>query len=186
MSFAWLDGILLSDGHLRKQARNASLQVELKLESKPVLDELASLLIAADFAGTRVRESGQRAVLTTYVDPRLTYEHTRWYTPTKHVPADLVLTPETIRWWYIGDGTTNKRGHMSFCTDSFSADDVARLQALLAAEPLFIESIQSTPPSREGAPRIEVYRVASARRLAGIIEPMPLTMEYKTDRVLGV
>lgn len=58
--------------------------------------------------------------------PMLTEQRQRWYPNGKKiVPRDIILSPETVYWWYVGDGHLNKRdGCVVFCTNGFSIEDV--------------------------------------------------------------
>ena len=50
-------------------------------------------------------------------------ENIRWY-PKKEkiVPKDILITPKSCYWWFIGDGYTSV-GAAYLCTDSFTEDD---------------------------------------------------------------
>lgn len=40
------------------------------------------------------------------------------------MPSDLKLTPTVLLHWFCGDGTCNRTGGLTFCTDGFSRRDV--------------------------------------------------------------
>lgn len=64
--------------------------------------------------------------------PMLTEQHQRWYpNGKKNVPRDITLSPETVYWWYVGDGCLHKRdGVVIISTNGFTWGDVEFLCSL--------------------------------------------------------
>lgn len=72
--------------------------------------------------------------LLSLTSSKLTEQYHRWYPEGKKmVPRDIILTPETIYWWYVGDGCLYKDGRISFATQGFSRRDV---EFLISLEPI--------------------------------------------------
>ena len=74
--------------------------------------------------------------LKSRIHPVFTPHYARWYTnKKKHVPKDIVLTPDVVRHWFIGDGNLhwNKERFRGIClaTHSFSNEDREFLQHLM-------------------------------------------------------
>lgn len=58
----------------------------------------------------------------------------KWYPDgKKHIPEDIALTPNTVLFWYLGDGTKVKNKYCSFlCTDAFQRNELEILAAAFA------------------------------------------------------
>jgi len=81
---------------------------------------------------TRVRKS---FTLWTPVFHEFKVERARWYPANrKHVPNDVRMTSRSIAHWFAGDGCGTRKGHLFFCTDSFSAREVDDLIVKLPVE----------------------------------------------------
>lgn len=69
----------------------------------------------------------------------------KWYSQRKKViPSDLVLTPETLYWWYLGDGMVDDYG-LVLCSESFETEENNSLTQQL--EHLGVQA-QRTPSNR--------------------------------------
>jgi len=120
------DGVMLSDGSLclPLHRRSAHFQMNLssirgKLKAEDLLGFLAHVAEALKVIGVGISprspkecwgtdHAGSRYSyfrLCTLSSPFLTAEHRRWYpTEVKEVPRDLVLTPISLAYWFMGDG----------------------------------------------------------------------------------
>lgn len=136
-----IDGMMLGDGHL------------LRIKP-PLVNSGFSMLVAArhadfvswvgqyftqdsvPFASGKRDNSwpGSEAItLSTVKTKEFTELRTRWYPEgTKIVPQDLVLSPELVSAWHMGDGTLHKYGGATLSTNCFTHDDVVFLVSLFA------------------------------------------------------
>lgn len=56
--------------------------------------------------------------------PELTELKKKWYpNGIKIIPKDIILTPETCYWWYLGDGSSGNSS-LILCTNGFTEKDV--------------------------------------------------------------
>lgn len=132
-----LEGELLGDGYLyrMKKTHNACFilgSVEgghVKHISKVLPSEVFGKKPFRLVDNSRGYGDGKIWRLDTLHLPIFTKSYERWYPNGKKiVPKDLILTPTTCSYWYIGDGTYNKEGHtIGLFTNSFSADDIDNL-----------------------------------------------------------
>jgi len=142
-----MDGLLLGDGSLspfgqfrlsQTDARRAWLDI--------VAERLAGFGVSSRIVphgkARRVRFKDERfinpknsSVLYTPCYREMKDLRARWYPDgIKHVPADVVMTPLGLAYWFCGDGTADKRGVISFCTNCFSEHDVIALSGKLSVE----------------------------------------------------
>lgn len=79
-------------------------------------------------------------VFKTLRDNSLADFRKKWYPQgIKIIPKDLKLSPNTIKYWFYGDGSTswikykniNRYLHMTFCTNNFTIEDCELLKSKL-------------------------------------------------------
>lgn len=151
-----LDGVMLGDGDLRMNGRNAHFQMTKSGEEYlGYLRHVGEVLrgIGAEVCSgypKSYQEVDKRSnpytlcSLSTLTSPFLTTQFRRWYRYdahngkwTKVVPEDLGLTPISLAYWFMDDGTTSwfgkigNRVALNMCSDSFSKPENIRLQELL-------------------------------------------------------
>lgn len=136
-SYSLIDGLMLGDGHLLSvipPAVNSSLNFSMHTRSTEFLEWVKSIL-SADGVHCRIKPRWNKPTATVF-STRLTKEFTvirnRWYPDgIKAIPNDLVLTPECISTWYMGDGSLMKGRGIAIYTNGFTFPDVLRLCDLL-------------------------------------------------------
>jgi len=142
-----MDGLLLGDGSIspfgqfrlsQTDARRAWLDI--------VAERLAGFGVSSRIVphgkARRVRLKDERfvnsensSVLYTPCYREMKDLRARWYPDgIKHVPADVVMTPLGLAYWFCGDGTADKRGVLSLCTNCFSEHNVIALSEKLSVE----------------------------------------------------
>ena len=98
-------------------------------------------------------------------------EKARWYpADVKAVPRDLFLTPTVLLHWFCGDGTYDGAGHLTFCTQCFTKDDVDFLVHCLQRDLCIFSCRQKT--QREGQYTIALQRHEEAMKLKAFLEPL--------------
>lgn len=128
-----MDGLLLGDGSIDANGRLTLVQcISHKQWVDQIKQQLTDLgVVYSDYSFkfkgyTTIRGkqyNQQRSCgLRTHVIPFFKEQRLRWYPGgIKHVPLDVVLTPQSVSHWYAGDGTVGCKGyHAKFCTDGFS------------------------------------------------------------------
>ena len=117
-----LDGLMLSDGCLSENSRiSARLTFGFKYKetSEELLRELGSINFSPIWQSKKTNCWHSKSNM--YHD--LLNENKRWYPIKKKiVPKDIIITPLSCYWWFIGDGYTSE-GNVYLCTDSFSKED---------------------------------------------------------------
>jgi len=140
-----IDGVMLSDGHLtsrKDQKKTSSLIINQEMNCRQFLDSIKSVFEKNDIKCSNIYNDNHTNYgkkfpscrLATLSYAELKKERDRWYTKNhkKIVPKDIKLTPLTIAYWYMGDGslmynTPNKRKkkfyYIQLCTECFNKDD---------------------------------------------------------------
>lgn len=117
-----LDGLLLSDGCLSEKSRiSARLTFGFKFKETP--EEIFKELHSIEFGPIWQSEHTKCYHSKSNMYHDLLNENKRWY-PKKEkiVPRDILITPKSCYWWFIGDGYTTN-GNVYLCTDSFTKED---------------------------------------------------------------
>ena len=133
-----LDGVLLSDGGLRRYSRRALFQLSqsgeehmdwlLYLRDKCLipLEVPISAGYPKAFKYSSRGKPYTHCVLSTRLSSTLLSDYYRWYPNGEKVaPTDLTLTPITMANWHMGDGCKSFQGQICLSTNSFS--DTGRL-----------------------------------------------------------
>ena len=127
----YLDGLLLSDGHLSKfrGLSEASMYCQSSVSKEWLLKiqtYMFSYGIKSKITADRRPQykHGVCWVLTTNRYYELGAIRQRWYQETKIVPLDLRLTPICVKNWLYGDGTLISGRELRFCTDSFTRNEI--------------------------------------------------------------
>lgn len=129
-----LDGLMLGDGCLFRQHEKGRVLYCQTCKHRPYLIQLMKHLeeYGLSCAPKNPYISGERSTvkyhLRSRVHDKLEKEKQRWYKGKKKiVPEDLVLTPDIVRHWYIGDGCLcygpNTAGRINFATHCFSEQE---------------------------------------------------------------
>ena len=142
-----MDGLLLGDGSISPFGQFRLSQTDAR---RAWLDIVAARLagfgvssrIVPHGKARRVRLKDERlinpknsSVLYTPCYREIKDLRARWYpNGIKHVPANVVLTPLGLAYWFCGDGTADKRGVLSFCTNCFAEHDVIALSGKLSVD----------------------------------------------------
>lgn len=115
-----LNGILLSDGHIRREGdQNARLTFGFK--HRETIERIVADLPSVPFAkpkpyyvgGAYTTKKSKVWYSRSLSDPRFNEFREMWYPDgRKHIPTNHIsLTPETVYWWYVGDGSLHKIGY---------------------------------------------------------------------------
>jgi len=112
----FMDGEMLGDGGIYNQSRWAARwqQVNHHREySQWISDQFNRFSIeqcgTIHFVTSNTGGSGHYYMSKAYVE--MLPERARWYPKgVKVVPGDIVLTPTTVRQWYLGDGSLSRNG----------------------------------------------------------------------------
>ncbi len=117
-----LDGLMLSDGCLSESSRiSARLTFGFKYKetSEELMQELGSINFSPIWQSSKTNCWHSKSNM--YHD--LLDENKRWYPDgEKIVPKDIMITPLSCYWWFVGDGYTSE-GNAYLCTDSFTKED---------------------------------------------------------------
>lgn len=131
-----IDGLLLGDGHLAKQAKNARYAHSCKHKEyiEYLMQELGkqNIIVNHIYEKDNGYKTGKVYQCYSLTNTTLTIHHSRWYTNRKkNLPNDLQLTPTILLHWYIGDGTFDTcQGYLrqiSIAAHSFSIEERIRL-----------------------------------------------------------
>ena len=178
-------GLMLSDASLSKpqtQFQNARFFLTQSQKYRELIDFVENYLNDLGFSTSRqsyVRELGDIINLSTrhYPDFRILRE--KWYTEGKKIiPTDIILTPKTLAWWFMGDGGsryTYKKliVEVQLCTESFQIREVRFL--IKSLESLGVKS----RIKRYGVGnRIFIKKKDSVIRFMTIIKPFILPCFY--------
>lgn len=129
----WIDGDLLSDGHLQSSKYSARFMYGSRY--KQYVNYMSNMLDSFGIkqSGRIIREIDKKRGNISYKYTSLTYVellpiHKRWYpNGRKIVPKDIKLTPLVCRQELIGDGSLihskGKRPYIELATCAFSAFD---------------------------------------------------------------
>lgn len=142
-----MDGLLLGDGFISPFGQFRLSQTDAR---RAWLDIVAERLAGFGISSRIVPHGKARRVQLkdgNFINPKdssvlytpcyleMKALRTRWYPDgIKHVPADIVMTPLGLAYWFCGDGTADSRGVISFCTNCFSEQDVIALSEKLSVE----------------------------------------------------
>lgn len=139
-----LDGLILGDGHAERFP-SGSVRYCHTSEYKSTLLELAKDLPSLSFSPPGPAGTCWQSKSKTHEDLKAVWQ--RWYGSGKNlVPEDLILAPETLYQWIIGDGSRGRYADsMQINVDSYSD----RCIAILAREFDRIDlKIRVTPEKR--------------------------------------
>lgn len=130
-------GLMLGDGSIVKPATNAwfGQTCRHKIYLNFVMDFMSKNgFTYAENAPYLRQGKSPRWSFTTHVNTYFTEQYLYWYpNGEKHIPYDIVLSPNTCLHWYIGDGCLcygqdkYSRG-INFATQCFSLNDCFLLQ----------------------------------------------------------
>ena len=179
-----LHGTMLGDGYLEPHGRGTRLQVVHSAAQKAYIEwkhrQLAELNPSPLYYYAKAKYPFWRFVTTAH--PYLTELREKFYVANKRVVPDDILellkTPLALAVWFMDDGTLSKhQGTVLFETQSFSVEDIEKLQWCLQAN----FGLQSKPHQSGKGRGLRLYiGVAEARKLKAIIEPYVLDqMRYK-------
>lgn len=119
-----LDGLMLGDASIpRVPKKGVNTGFSLTCKYKEFLKHVREILPFRWGSGGKIHEfttnggfsNTNSKIYTAYLlwsrfDKKLTEERERWYPyGKKRVPRDIVLAPEALLYWFIGDGTRGKR-----------------------------------------------------------------------------
>ncbi len=125
-----LNGLLLSDFHLEQSVFQARFSFGFKhIEfAQAIIQELSGLQWSKPRQNSHTGcWHAKSKFFANLIDWR-----NKWYSQHKKVvPNDLVLTPETLYWWYLGDGRVDDYG-LTLCTESFETNENESLVRQLA------------------------------------------------------
>jgi hypothetical protein len=174
-----LYGLLLSDLHLEctgYQSR-ASFGFKYLEMANEIISKTESLLWSLPKYNKKTLGWHSR----TRSSLQLKDEQTKWYKDKiKFIPQDLILTPITVLWWWLGDGTKHQEKNGAtyggyFCTEAFTKGDNERLVILLDKEGI---SSHLTPNNR-----IRIEGKNGFLSLLKYIGPSPVKCySYKWDK----
>jgi hypothetical protein len=118
-----LEGLVLSDGCLSEASRISS-RLSFGFKFKETVDDICKALPSMKFSQPWQSQSSKcwHSKSSFYSD--LLNENKRWYVNGKKiVPKDIIISPISCYWWFIGDGY-NTNGNVYLCTDCFSKKEV--------------------------------------------------------------
>lgn len=183
-----IDGLLLGDGSLTPNGYLMVGQTDRRVGwLHQIVKELRRFGCAADVRSHDVEKDiwirGKKyrakssSILSTPVYEELKVQRARWYTsgPAKRVPHDVRVSPKSIAHWFAGDGSSDRYGHLLFCTNSFTAAEVEHL-----ARKLPVEAHRLPIPARPGQSIIHITKRNEAVKLANAIRRyLPNCCMYK-------
>lgn len=134
----YLDGLLISDGHLKKPSKNTKTscyqQTSVCLEwLLSIKDNFNKFQIETNISPEK--RNPQSYILCTQRYRQFYDEYERWYGEEKRVPKDLNLKSKALlKNWIYGDGTLvgSSKTTLRLCTDSFSIFDLDWLKSQFA------------------------------------------------------
>ena len=189
-----INGLLLGDGHIESEPhskKNYTAFICYTCKYKSVLIELSKQLIRLKpnvlkktyrYKNGVVRY-GYRLRMNSYKS--FLQLKQKWYpNGIKIVPRDIKLTPETCYWWYLGDGSSHRRG-MTLCTHSFTEGDVDFLIANLPMEAMrryVTNYVKGNKSYGKKYPVIKIYKKEERNKFLEYIGPCrhPIYL-YKWD-----
>lgn len=139
-----INGLLLSDAHLTKPTKNlpnSHIELEQSEKHEEFVNVVQNHLTDLGWNTNTYRYLHKNTntwgirVYASYNKNWTKLRH-KWYLKGKKiVPNDLVLTPKTLAYWFMGDGScwwgTKKTSTICFYTQGFHKDYVIRLKNLL-------------------------------------------------------
>ncbi len=139
-----INGMLLGDGSLyvnkKFKFKNAVLSytchyMEVLNDVRyKVLERLGWHLKTSSYIDKRTNKRYTNYTIVSRAFPEFTTLKNKWYpNGIKIVPRDIMLTPETCYWWYLGDGSSGDSSLM-LCTNGFTEDDVEFLVSKMPVE----------------------------------------------------
>ncbi len=139
-----IDGLILSDAYLERlknKFSNSRFQLYQSLNHYDLMDKVSKMFFNAGIGvwlepiikdGFKKNSTGY--MICTKRHPVFRQMRLKWYPNGKKIiPKDLVLTPKTIAYWFMGDGHSgwikgiHSKSHIGFSTHSFSKYDVELL-----------------------------------------------------------
>jgi len=187
-----LDGLLLSDASLSHSTFTSRLSLGQMESHREWVDQVScklgnlglenSVRIRNDQAGDviikgKLCHRSPVVILRTKHYELLKAQRDRWYPEgKKRVPSDIILTPEVILHWYMGDGTVGCKGyHAKFCTDGFPETDILMLIKMM-------EETFEWEPIREERNRILLCKTQDRLSLVQMLtEKIPSCFRYKLN-----
>ncbi len=127
-----VNGCLLGDGSLFEKEYSACLTYvcAYKIVCSSFKEHLAKICTANPrkyvYLDKRTNKYYTRYNISTNSNFHFMELRDKWYpkpNSMKIIPRDIVLTPETCYWWYLGDGSSGDSS-LSLCTNNFTIDDV--------------------------------------------------------------
>ena len=134
-----IDGLLLGDGCIRipKNNMNAVLTTScihrsfiehIREELSPIVFPKIQVKAANDriFPGGKLGHCKPSYIIGSLTDKTLTPIHHRWHRDgrQKQIPADLIVTPTVMYYWFCGDGSTTHKNNnnlgLSLATQGFT------------------------------------------------------------------
>ncbi len=189
-----LNGLILSDAHLRKTTSKTNSQFilgqternkELVSKCQNHLDELG---INSNIFHT-IHKERVNLTVTLYSSKNISFSELRryWYPNNiKIVPKDLKLTPKMIAWWFMGDGSSSWKNKqkdkttVTFCTQGFDDESVILLQKQLIGLGLKYTRLERV---KNIGYEIILSRSIDINNLFDMIEPYILkSFQYKIKR----
>jgi hypothetical protein len=137
----FLDGCLLGDGFLVGSNRTYQFRYSAQMLTHVdfVRQKLASIsskrnkekLDYTEYKDKRTEKTYSRYTFCSQSNKTFKYQFDRWYpNKTKHIPADLTLTPTVCLMWYIGDGCLRQQkysGYIKLATHCFEKTQLETL-----------------------------------------------------------
>ena len=193
-----INGLLLSDATITKGRtpyENSRLQMMQAEKNEQLCLKLQSHLQDLGFdTGTYKHNSkykwkgetrfGWKTLVYSSQHPVFTWLRKKWYPQGKKiVPDDVVITPKTLAYWFMGDGSTTLKGkqknvvHLVLCTEGFIDEDLQKLK--IRIEFLGINGIKFSNQVSYGK-RLAIYKSEEQVKFLNIIAPyvLPIFM-YK-------
>lgn len=192
-----LIGLILSDAHITKQRTafsNSQFQLTQTIKTKQMIDHVENYLNDIGFSTNRYNQiardngkikSNDSINLSTlrYVD--FTNLRKLWYPKgVKIVPKTIKLTPKSLAFWFMGDGSAEYRTRNSvrinLATNSFDLDSILHLSSELLE--LGIEKIRFYNDKRRDKNQylIQITHSQDVIKFMKIIEPYVLDcFKYK-------
>jgi hypothetical protein len=183
-----LHGTMLGDGYLEPHGKGVRLQVVHSVNQREYIEwkhkELASLHPGPLYYYAKAKYPFWRFVTKSH--PYLIMLRELFYPSGKKIVPDcimeLIREPQSLAVWFMDDGTVDKRrGSVLFETQSFSIEDIEKLQYCLQVN----FDIQSKPIKSGNGRGLRLYvSIAESRKLKTIIEPYVISqMRYKLPSV---
>lgn len=113
-----LNGILLADGHLELSSNGHSARLTYGCEFIETLYNVIEAFPNMEFSPIWQSSKTQCYHIKSSFYKSLGDLHKIWYTPIKIVPSNVIITPLSCFWWFIGDGY-RAGNSIKLCTDSF-------------------------------------------------------------------